>query len=67
MATHRNMVLTHADWSSPNSFTNGMVNVTDMILPTGDKIMRKMESRSCWYESLVIMVESDPYGTLIAV
>lgn len=30
------MTITHEDWVSPNSFTNGMVQVTARIRPNGD-------------------------------
>ena len=60
MAAQRDMVFTHAAWSSPKSFTTGMVRLTEMMRPRGAMDMRKMESRSRSWEDRVIMVERVP-------
>ena len=44
-----------------------MVNVTEIRRPTGANAMRTVESRSRSCESRVIIVDSKPSGTLMAV
>lgn len=67
MTAHTVIVFTHAAWSLPNSLTSGVVQVTAIILPSGDNPIRTTLNISLSDDTRVIMADRLPYGRLIAV